>query len=44
MNRSEFIRNGVLPVEILYVAVPWSFTEVYVAACISSKIMKSNPI
>lgn len=33
---------GVLPKDILYLAIPWSFAEVYIAALICSKFIKSS--
>lgn len=33
---------GILPGELLYWAVPWSFVEVYVAAFICRRILKSS--
>jgi len=33
---------GVLPKDILYLAIPWSCAEVYIAAVMCSKFIKSN--
>ena len=36
------VNLGVFPIDLLFVAIPWSFIEVYIAALISIKILKKN--